>query len=415
MKSSVTLMVGLRYARAKKGNSFISLISFISIMGIAIGVIVLINVLSVMNGFELEVKERILGMVPHIIIADRGDGFKDWQSLEAKIINHPNVLATSPLIDMQAMFRYRGHTKFGLIQGVLPNKEKNVSIVDDNMISENLNSLKQGEFGIILGIGLARKLRVGLNEKLTIVLMKAASTSTFGVIPTYKRLKVVGLFEVKSELDSVLALMHIKDAAVLASKGDKVSKLRVTTKNVLDAAFTAWELRELVGDEFYVADWNYSHGSLYRAVKSQKKIMLILLFFIIAVAVFNLISALFMIVKNKQSDIAILRTMGASPATIMKIFVIQGFLIGFIGMVIGVVVGVTLAFNLASLFSYIEEIYGVKVLNSDIYPISFLPSLLLWSDVVYIAVATQLMSTIATIYPAWRGSKIKPAEALRYV
>ena len=407
-------MIGLRYAGAKKGNHFISLISFASMAGIAIGVIVLINVLSVINGFEFEVRERILGMVPHVVISDRGNGFKDWQSLEAKVTKHPEVVAASPFIDARAMFRHSGRTKFGLIQGILPGKEKDVSIVNDHMISGKLSNLKQGEFGIILGINLARDLRVNLNDNVTIILAEGSTLSASGVLPKYQRLKVVGLFEVKSELDNLLSLIHIKDAAVLTSKGDKVSNLRVTTKNVLDAANTAFELRKIVGDEFYVSDWNYTHGTLYRAVKSQKKMIFILLFFIIIVASFNLVSTLVMMVNNKRSDIAILRTIGASPATIMRIFIVQGSLNGFVGMAIGVVAGVTLAYNLSGIVSSIEELYGIQVLSGDVYPINFLPSILSWADVVHIIVITQLLSTIATIYPAWRGSRIKPAEALRY-
>lgn len=414
MKKSVPLMIGLRYTRAKKDNHFISFISLVSMLGIALGIVVLITVMSVMNGFESELRERILGMVPHIVIGERGDGFSDWQSMEKKVLQHPDVEAAAPFIDAQAMFRNRGYTKYGLLQGILPNKEAEVSIVDDYMIAGELDSLKPGEYGIILGISMASSLGVSLGDKVTILLADGATVSPAGISPRYKRFTVVGIFEVKSELDGMLAMIHIKDAAALTRKGNKVSSLRVTTNNVLNAAYTAFELRDIVGDRYYVSDWNYTHGTLFKAVQMEKKMMFILLAFIIAVAAFNIVSTLVMVVTDKQSDIAILRTLGASPSTIMKIFVVQGSLNGIIGTIIGVIGGVALATNLADVVAFIEELWGVQVLPGDVYFIGFLPSVLKWSDVWNISVAALLMSTLATLYPAWKASKTKPAEALRY-
>jgi len=312
------------------------------------------------------------------------------------------------------MFRHRGYTKYGLLQGIIPSKEAEVSIVDDYMIAGELDSLVPGEYGIILGISMASSLGVSLNDKVTLLLADGATVSPAGISPRYKRFTVVGLFEVKSELDGMLAMVHLKDAAALTRKGDKVSSLRVTTNNVLNAAFTAYELRDMVGDEFYVSDWNYTHGTLFKAVQMEKKMMFILLAFIIAVAAFNIVSTLVMVVTDKQSDIAILRTLGASPATIMKIFVVQGSLNGIIGTIIGVIGGVALASNLADVVAFIEELWGVQVLPGDVYFIGFLPSVLKWADVWNISIAALLMSTLATLYPAWKASKTKPAEALRY-
>lgn len=407
-------MIGLRYTRAKKDNHFISFISLVSMLGIALGIIVLITVMSVMNGFEAELRERILGMVPHIVVGDRGNGFEDWKSLEAEVLKNDQVVAAAPFIDAQAMFRHRSYTKYGLIQGILPEKEKAVSIVNDYMISGELDSLKPGDFGIILGIGMASSLGVSIGDKVTVLLADGATVSPAGISPRYKRFKVVGLFEVKSELDGMFAMIHIKDAAVLMRKGNKVSNLRVTTKNVLDAPYTAYQLRETISDEFYVSDWNYTHGSLFKAVKMEKKMMFILLIFIIFVAAFNIVSTLVMVVTDKQSDIAILRTLGASPATIMKIFIVQGSLNGIFGTIFGVVGGVTLATNLQQVVAYIENLFGVQVLPGDVYFIGFLPSVLDWSDVITIAISALVMSTLATLYPAWKASKTKPAEALRY-
>lgn len=414
MKKSVSLMIGLRYTRAKKDNHFISFISLVSMLGIALGIIVLIAVMSVMNGFEAELRERILGMVPHIVIGDRGDGFEDWQSLEKKVLENPEVVAAAPFIDAQAMFRYKGYTKYGLLQGILPEKEKGVSVVDNYMIAGDLDSLKPGEFGIILGISMAGSLGVSLGDKVTLLLADGATVSPAGISPRFKRFTVVGLFEVKSELDGMFAMAHIKDVATLTRKGKKVSNLRVTTNNVLNADRTAYQLREVISDEYYVSDWNYTHGSLFKAVKMEKKMMFVLLAFIIAVAAFNIVSTLVMVVTNKQSDIAILRTLGASPATIMRIFVVQGSLNGIIGTFIGVIGGVALATNLADVVAFIEQLWGVQVLPGDVYFIGFLPSLLDWGDVINISLSALVMSTLATLYPAWKGSKTKPAEALRY-
>ncbi len=414
MKKSLSLMIGLRYTRAKKDNNFISFISLVSMLGIALGIIVLITVMSVMNGFEKELRERILGMVPHIVIGDRGDGFTDWQSLEKEVLAHPDVVSAAPFIDSQAMFRNQGSTKFGILQGILPEKEKAVSIVDDYMIVGQLDSLKAGEYGIILGIGMASSLGVSQGDKVTVLLADGATVSPAGISPRYKRFKVVGIFEVKSEIDTMLAMIHIKDAAVLTRKGNRVSNLRVTTNNVLRAAYTAYELRQSISDEFYVSDWNYTHGSLFKAVKMEKKMMFILLVFIIFVAAFNIVSTLVMVVTDKQPDIAILRTLGASPATIMKIFIIQGSLNGIIGTIIGVTGGVALATYLQPVVAFIEGLFGVQVLPGDVYFIGFLPSVLEWGDVILIALSALVMSTLATLYPAWRASKTKPAEALRY-
>ena len=407
-------MIGLRYTRAKKDNHFISFISLVSMLGIALGIIVLVTVMSVMNGFESELKERILGMVPHIVIGDRGDGFEDWQSLEQKVLQHPEVVSAAPFIASQSMFRNRGYTKYGLLQGVLPKKEAEVSIIDDYMIMGSLDDLKPKEFGIILGIGLASGLGVSVGDKVTSLLADGATVSPAGISPRYKRFTVVGIFEVKSEVDSSLALIHMSDAAKFSRRGNKVTNLRVTTKDLLDAAYTAWELRDMVGDEFYVSDWNQTHGTLFKAVKMEKRMMFILLAFIIAVAAFNIVSTLVMVVTDKQSDIAILRTLGASPATIMRIFIIQGSLNGVIGTVVGVIGGVALAANLPDVVTFIEGVFGVQVLPGDVYFIGFLPSLLVWDDVIVIAFSALLMSTMATIYPAWKASKTKPAEALRY-
>jgi len=414
MKKSVALMVGLRYTGARKSNHFISFIALVSMMGIALGTIVLITVMSVMNGFQSELQERILGMVPHVVVGQRGEGVENWQQLESRVAQHPDVTATAPFIDVQAMFKAGSNTRFGLVQGVLPEKESKVSIIDEYFIAGSLEELQPKRYGIILGIGLARNLGVTLGDKVNLLIAEGATVSPAGIAPRTKRFTVVGLFEVRSEADTMMAMIHMRDAAVLTRKGELVSALRVTTKDVLNAQWTAYELRSELSNDYFVSDWNYTHGTLFKAIKMEKTMMGVLLTFIVAVAAFNIISTLVMVVTDKQADIAILRTLGASPATIMKIFMVQGSLNGVIGTVIGVIGGVALAINLPEVVGFIERLFGVSVVPGDVYFIGFLPSELHWQDVFIIGSVALSLTVLATLYPAWKASRTRPAEALRY-
>ncbi len=407
-------MVGLRYTRAKKSNLFISIIALFAMIGIALGTIVLITVMSVMNGFQSELQDRILGMVPHVVVGERGDGLGDWQSVDKQIIEHKDVIATAPFIDVQAMFKARGNTRFGLVQGVLPDKEKSVSIIDDYFIAGDLNNLKPKEYGIILGVGVARSLGVGMGDKVSLLIADGGTVSPAGFAPRQKRFTVVGIFETKAEADGLISMIHMRDAAVFTRKGDKVSAIRVTTNNVLDAQWTAYELRSKLDDQYFVSDWNYTHGTLFKAIKMEKTMMGVLLTFIIFIAAFNIISTLVMVVNDKQSDIAILRTLGASPSSIMKIFIVQGCLYGVFGTILGVVLGVLLATNLSDVVGFIEGLFNVNVIPGDVYFIGFLPSELHWEDVTIVASVALLLTVLATLYPAWKASKVNPAEALRY-
>ncbi len=410
----MALMVGLRYTGARKSNHFISFIALVSMLGIALGTIVLITVMSVMNGFQSEMQERILGMVPHVVVGQRGQGITDWRALEKQVEKHPDVIAAAPFIDIQSMFKVSNNTRFGLVQGILPVKESKVSIIGQYMTAGSLEALKPKKYGIVLGVGLARSLGITVGDKVNLLIAESATVSPAGISPRTKRFTVVGLFEVRSEHDSMMAMIHIKDAATLTRKGDLVSALRITTKNVLNAQWTAFELRNLLDDEYYVSDWNYTHGTLFKAIKMEKTMIGVLLTFIVAVAAFNIISTLVMVVTDKQADIAILRTLGASPATIMKIFIVQGSVNGIIGTVIGVIGGVALAINLPQVVAFLEQMFGVSVIPGDVYFIGFLPSELHWEDVILIASIALGLTVFATIYPAWKASQTKPAEALRY-
>ncbi|MFN4290511.1 MAG: lipoprotein-releasing ABC transporter permease subunit [Permianibacter sp.] len=409
-----SVFVGLRYTRAKRRNHFISFISLVSIGGIALGVTVLITVLSVMNGFERELRTRILGMAPHIIIADSRGALQDWPAMAAKFKNHPGVEASAPFVSAQSMFRYAGYNRFGLVQGVDPALEQTVSIVGEHMVFGSLDALKPGEFGIVLGQVLADNLAVRLGDKVSVIIPEATTIGAAGVVPRQRRFTVVGTFEVRAEMDAGMAYVHIADAQALMRLGDGVHGLRLKVTDVLRAPVLADQLRMELPIEQYTTDWTRSYGALFRAVKMEKTMMFVLLTFIIAVAAFNIISTLVMVVTDKQSDIAILRTLGASPGHIMAIFMVQGLVNGLFGTLLGLVGGISLSLNLPDIVAWVETQFGVALVPGDVYFVGFLPSQLDMADVVNVGLTAFLMCLVSTLYPAWRASRVRPAEALRY-
>lgn len=385
-------------------------------LGIALGVMVLITVMSVMNGFERELRERILGTVPHIVVGERAsEGVTDWQALEQKIIQQPTVVAASPYIDSTSMFQSPyGGTEFGVLQGVLPEKEANVSVIEQYMVQGSLQQLEPGKYNVIIGTALARRLNLWEGDKITIMVLEGSTVSPAGISPRFRRFTIAGLFETKSELDSRIAMIHIEDAAKLVRKPDSVTAIRVKVEDVLEAHITAQKLRADLGFDYWVTDWNRTQGSLFKAIQMEKNMMFILLTLIIAVAAFNIVSTMVMVVTDKQSDIAIMRTLGASPATVMRVFMVQGSVNGVLGTILGVASGVALATNLPDIVAWVEEKFGVSMVPGDVYFIGFLPSELQTSDVTNITIAALLMSVLATVYPAWRASRTRPAEALKY-
>lgn len=407
------LFVGLRYTRAKRRNHFISFISLTSMLGIAVGVTALITVLSVMNGFEQVLRERILGMVAHATIAGTGEGMSDWQSVTDRAVEHPEVLGAAPYIRQESMLQGR-RVSGALIRGIMPALEGNVSEVGNDMVAGDLDRLESGGFGIVLGTELAFVLGVSVGDPVT-VYVPEINVTPIGGMPRAKRFTVVGVFEAgMQEYDRGLALVHMADAGRLLRMGDRVTGVRLRLDDMFQAWRVAQELASELPDRYYVDDWTSQHANFFRAVRTEKLVMFVILSLIVAVAAFNIVSTLVMVVTDKQSDIAIMRTLGTTPMSIMGIFIVQGTLIGVIGTALGLAGGVTLALNVETIVPALESFFGVQFLPSDIYYISDLPSDLRWNQVGFIGAVAFAMSSLATLYPAWRASRTEPASALRY-
>lgn len=405
--------VGLRYTRAKRRNHFISFISLISMLGLTLGVLVMILVLSVMNGFDRELRTRILGMVPHASI-NGYEPIDDWRGLAEQLEDHPQVVAAAPFIQMQGMLTHNGSVAPVLASGIDPEAEGRVSIIGEHMQAGSLTDLQEGEFGIIIGELIAKRFSVQPGDKLTFV-MPEASVTPAGVFPRLKRFHVVGIFKVGAELDGSLAMVHVVDAARLSRwQPGQVQGVRLQLDDLFQAPRVAWDLVSTLPGSYYAQDWTRSHGNLFAAIRMEKTMIGLLLMLIIAVAAFNIISTLVMVVTDKKADIAILRTLGASPGMIMGIFMVQGSVIGVVGTLTGGVLGVLAALNVSTMVAGLERLLGTQFLSSDVYFISYLPSQLIWTDVLTICATALGMSFLATLYPAWRASRTEPAEALRY-
>lgn len=413
MINFLPIRIGLRYARAKRTNHFISFISFSSIAGLALGVAVLITVLSVMNGFDRELRERILGMVPHATLWGTPN-LENWQA-DAEIVKSvTGVIGVAPHIQAQVMFQSKANVHGALLNGIDPELEAKISIVDEHMVAGSLEDLNNQSFGIVLGQQLANSLRVNVGDKVT-ALLPSANISIAGISPRLKRFTLVGIFEVGAELDSSLAYIHINDAAKLKRlpKGE-VEAIRISLDNLFLAPTLIWDIARAVPGQNRVSDWTKTHGNLFQAIQMEKTMIGLLLLLIIAVAAFNIVSTLVMVVTDKQTDIAILRTMGLTSAQVMWVFIVQGVLIGTLGSLIGLILGISMALNVSDMIAGLETILNTQFLNSDVYFISHLPSELNWEDVKIVMTAAFSMTVLATIYPAWRASRVQPAEALRY-
>jgi lipoprotein-releasing system permease protein len=408
------LLVGLRYTRAKRRNHFISFISATSMAGIALGVAALIVVLSVMNGFQKELRARILGVASHVQISGGDNRLLDWRGLAQAVAQEPRVVASAPFVNAQGMLAAGQAVRGSVVRGIVPELEDKVAEIGLHMRTGSLAALKGGGFGIVLGSELARALGVLTNDKIALIAPQGLVTPA-GVLPRLKQFTVVGIFEVGMfEYDSGLALVHLEDAQKLYQMGDAVSGLRLRLDDLFTARSVARGLMARLDRDLYATDWTRSHANFFRAVEIEKRVMFIILTLIVAVAAFNIVSTLVMLVTDKQADIAILRTVGASPGSIVQIFMIQGALIGVIGTLVGLALGVLLAFNVGTVVPFIENLLGFKFLAKDVYYISDLPSDVQLGDVTTIGLVSLVLSFVATLYPSWRASRVNPAEALRY-
>ncbi|MBA8736473.1 ABC transporter permease [Chromobacterium violaceum] len=405
--------IGLRYLRAKRRNGFISFISLISIVGIALGVAALIIVLSVMNGFQKEIRGRILSVASHLEVSGYDGRLSGWRDAQAMLAKQPHVQAAAPFVSSQGLFVAYGNVRGGLVRGIDPALENKVVDVGRHMVAGKLEDLKPGGFGMALGVELARQLGVGVGDKVTLMTPQGNITPA-GMVPRSKQFTVVGIFKVDMfEFDASLAMVNLRDAQVLERMGDAVSGVRLRLDDPMLAPQLKAELRPRL-PQLLVTDWTDTNANYFRAVQIEKRMMTIILTLIVAVAAFNLVSTLVMVVTDKQADIAILRTLGASPGSIMKIFVIQGSVAGVLGTLAGVASGVLIALNLDVIVPVIERIIGSKILSSDVYMIDYLPSDVQWGDVSTITVISLLLALFATLYPSWRAARTQPAEALRY-
>jgi lipoprotein-releasing system permease protein len=409
-------LVGLRYTRAGKRssrNSFISFISLISVSGIALGVAALIVVLSVMNGFQKEVTDRMLSVLAHIEVFDASGAMPNWQAAAQEALKNPEVKGAAPFVETQAMLVRDDAMKPAIIRGILPSEEVKVSDVAKQIKRGSLQALKPGEYGIVLGYVLARSLGVDLGDRVT-MLVAEAQTTPAGMLPRTRTFTVVGVFEAGHyEFDSGLAFINIEDAERL-QRLDAPSGLRLRVADMHRAPEVALDLKRTMSGDLIMRDWSQMNATWFAAVQTEKRMMFIILTLIIAVAAFNLVSTLVMTVTEKQADIAILRTLGSSPRSIMKIFMIQGALVGILGTAAGVGLGVLVALNIDVIVPFIEHVLHVQFLSKDIYFISEMPSDLRWPDVFKIGGVSVLLAFVATIYPSWSASRVKPAEALRY-
>ncbi|MDO4997233.1 MAG: lipoprotein-releasing ABC transporter permease subunit [Neisseria sp.] len=413
--SSLETWIGLRYLRAKKRNGFMSFITMVSVAGIALGVMALIVVLSVMNGFQKEIRGQLLNVAPHAEIGFYDAASQPWQNLQLYVANKPEVLASAPYIADNALLSNAGEVRGVQIRGIEPSAEKKVVDYWQNMQQGKFEDLRAGEFDIILGADLAAALGAEVGGQVTVITPEGNVTPA-GVVPRLKQFNVVGIVKTGVyEMDNTLAMTHLQDAQLLYRLGDGVSGLRLKLADPQNAPqFTRNLLPDNLKETVWVRDWTFSNKTYFDAVELEKRMMFIILTLIIAVAAFNLVSSLVMAVTEKQADIAILRTLGLSPSGVMKIFMVQGAFAGFFGTLIGVILGVLLGWNVGKIVAFFENLFGIQLINSQVYFIDYLPSEVVFSEVAFIALISLLLSFVATLYPSYRAARTQPAEALRY-
>ncbi|MEC9330150.1 MAG: lipoprotein-releasing ABC transporter permease subunit [Pseudomonadota bacterium] len=414
MIQPLELLIGLRYTRAKRRTHFISFISLTSMLGITVGVWALITVLSVMNGFERELKERILAVASHVTVTGQDGWLSNWEEVNRSLVADPGVISTAPFVLGQGLVLKRNEVKGVLIRGVDRELETQVSTLPGHMYRGSWSSLTSGSWGIILGSTLSWQLGASIGDKVTVVAPKGQITPA-GLLPRLKRFTVVGIFELgMHEYDSGLALLHIDDAAKLLKTTDKVTGIRLKIDDLYHAPATRNSLAKMLGSRYRVSDWTQEHVNFFRALKIERRVMFIILLLIVAVAAFNIVSTLIMVVTDKRADVAILRTLGMSPFRVMMIFIIQGSLIGLAGTLAGGAVGILTAVNVETLVPWLESLFEIEFFPASVYVISDFPAELRWPDVYQITSVSLLLSVLATLYPAWRASRTDPVEVLRF-
>lgn len=410
--NAMSLYIGLRYIRARRRNQFISFLSGFSLLGMLLGVAALIIVLSVMNGFDRELKTRLLSAIPHATLAAPA-GLDDWQAAARQVRQEPAVLAAAPYIDGFAMVGF-GHALQAVnFSGIEPEAEAAVSDIQNHMVLGSLQDLEAGQFGLVLGRLLARQLAVVPGDKVLLTLPQLNVTPA-GIFPRVKRFTVVGIFEVGAQVDQSLVLMHIADAGRLLRRAARVDGLHLRVGDIFQAGAVMQRARQYLPPDYQLTDWSQSQGSLFQAIKMEKTVITVLLMIIVLVAAFNIVTSLVLMVADKRSDIAVLRTLGMTARQVMAIFVVQGSAVGAIGILLGAVIGSLIAWYVGPLVQWLESVSGFYLFDPSVYFISHLPSHWLWTDVALVAMVGLLLSLLASLYPAWRASKVEPAETLRY-
>ena len=415
MFKPLELFVGLRYTRSKYKNNFISFISLTSMLGILFGVLVLITILSVMNGFEKELRDRILSMVSHVTITETDGLLSDWRNEQQKLLSNPTVVGSAPFIQKQVMISANGQLRGVLMQGILPEEQPKVGDIDQRVLEGSFSDLKPRGYTIALGVELAQHLGVFVGDKVTVVTPQIKITPA-GMIPRSKRFTVSSIYKINmAEYDSSTAFIHMRDASKLFKTGDEVSGVRLKLNDLFAAPALAVDLQISLGEKYDVIDWGEENKSLYQVQKTEKVVMFFILFLIVLVAVFNLVSSLVMVVNDKQADIAILRTQGMSAQQIKRIFMVQGTIIGLFGAFLGATLGVLLALNIGDILLGVENVFGIELLPQELfYASDKFPSVVNTSQVIGISVAAFVLAMLATLYPASRAAKVQPAESLRY-
>jgi lipoprotein-releasing system permease protein len=407
-------LIGTRYLRSTHRRGFVSFVAIVSVLGLALGVATLIVVLSVMNGFQREIRTRILSVSSHATMMGLEGNLSNWQSIQQEVLKQPGVLAAAPYIEEQAMLANGAHIDGAVVRGVLPQQESTTDGLSQRVTQGKLSDLQDGQYNTILGSALAKDLNVHVGGSVVLIAPDGTATPT-GVVPRMRRFRVVGIIESGIyEIDRGLALVQMTDAARLFRLNDRVTGLRLALKDPQRAPATVRAVAKALGGNFYVKDWTMDHEIFFRSIESMKKMMFIILFMIVGVAAFNIVATLVMIVKEKQTDIAILRTLGAGPPNILFTFAVQGVLIGLGGTLLGAFLGKVLSDHLGSIVGALERLFDTQFIDARVYFISDLPTYVEGSDVLQICGVAFILCALATIYPAWRASRTAPAQALRH-